>query len=1005
MVKSLSEPLERAFANLKQESEKIMRVLHVDDDLVLLKTAKSCLEMQGQFEIDAASSVEDALKKIGESEYDAIISDYQMPSIDGLEFLKELRDQGNKIPFIIFTGKGREEVAIKALNLGADQYLDKHGDPETVYTELAHNIREAVEKRNMTQMLVESEEKYRNLVEDTKDSIVIIDLKGNVQFANKATEELTGYTEKSHPANLRKVTPIKYWPKSLAMLLRARKGESTPYFESVIRRKDGTLVPVESGGKPLFRNGKVVGIQIITRDISTRKKEEREVLESERKYRELADQLPEIVFETDTRGRLTFLNERAYEITGYTSEDFAKGLIYFEFMAPHDLDRAKMDLKRLLSGEKIGPNEYLLKRKNGSTFPVQIRSDVVVRENEVVGCRGIIVDVSERARMEQARERFSSAVKMSSEGVVVTDLNGRIIEANDAATRFYRANAKGDLVGKNVLELVDPQERHLALERLKEATEKGFIRSHEYCVNTPSGSTLSIELTTTAMRDKEGIAYGFVYIIRDVTARKKREEDLRASEEKYHALVGQSLLGVAVAQGTPPHLVYANPAMIRLSGYTLEELASVPLEKLVYPDDRDRFFTRLNERFEGKDAVSPAEYRMMPKDGKVMWVELFSSFVDYNGKPAVQAAFIDITERKKIENKLKESEEKYRLVSENMPCIVFSLSADDPLRVQFVSGRVEEVSGYPPQKFFDNPRFWTGIIHGADREYIEKKIAEHRKNKTPFSEEYRIITRDGRVKWVKDVETHAFDEGGKVTSFVGITLDITDMKNKESEIALMNEKLRIVGGLTRHDVRNKLSVIVGNTYLARKARGGKDEILHHLQGIDEAVQQITAMLDFAKTYEIIGSERLTYFDLEKALKEATSAFPHLKTVKVISDCHGLSVRADSLFVELFRNLVDNSLKYGEKLTKIRVYCEEDSDQLMLMYEDDGVGISHEDKLRIFSEGFTTGKGSGHGLYLIRKLTEIYGWTIQETGETGKGARFVITIPKTNSSGKENYRRV
>ena len=486
------------------------------------------------------------------------------------------------------------------MNLGADQYLDKHGDPETVYTELAHNIREAVEKRNTAQMLVESEEKYRNLVEDTKDSIVIIDLKGNVLFANKATEELTGYTSRSHPLNLRKVTPMKYWPKSLAMLLRARKGESIPYFESVIRRKDGTLLPVESGGKPLFRNGKVVGIQIITRDISTRKKQEREVLESERKYRELADQLPEIVFEIDTQGRLTFLNEKAYEITGHTPEDFAKGLILFKFIAPHDLDRAKMDLKRLLRGEKIDTNEYSLKRKDGSTFPVLIRCNVIVHENKIVGCRGIIVDITERARMEKELQRFSSAVKMSSMGVLVTDSNGRIIEANDAATRFYRANAKDDLVGKYVRELVNPQDRHLVLERLKEAAEKGFTRSHEYCVNTPSGSKLSIELATTAIRDKEGKAYGFVSIIRDVTERKKREEELKESEAKYRVLVERSLQGIGIVQGVSPSFVFVNSALARIFGYTTEELTSLSPLNLIHPDDREFVFQRFRDHLEGE---------------------------------------------------------------------------------------------------------------------------------------------------------------------------------------------------------------------------------------------------------------------------------------------------------------------------------------------------------------------------------------------------------------------
>jgi len=118
-----------------------------------------------------------------------------------------------------------------------------------------------------------SEERYRNLVENSKDSIVILDLKGNVVFGNKATEELTGYSvEEGAGMNVRDITPLRYWPRSLKMLLKARTGKPIPYFESAIKRKDGQLVPVESGGQAILQDGKVVGIQIITRDITERKR-------------------------------------------------------------------------------------------------------------------------------------------------------------------------------------------------------------------------------------------------------------------------------------------------------------------------------------------------------------------------------------------------------------------------------------------------------------------------------------------------------------------------------------------------------------------------------------------------------------------------------------------------------------------------------------------------------------------------------------------------------------
>lgn len=110
--------------------------------------------------------------------------------------------------------------------------------------------------------------------------------------------------------------------------------------------------------------------------------------------------------------------------------------------------------------------------------------------------------------------------------------------------------------------------------------------------------------------------------------------------------------------------------------------------------------------------------------------------------------------------------------------------------------------------------------------------------------------------------------------------------------------------------------------------------------------------------------------------------------------------ADSLLERLFYNMIDNSLKYGEKITQIRVYYEKSDKNLKLLYQDDGIGIPSAEKPKLFKEGY--GKGTGYGLYLIKKMMEVYGWTIKETGEPGEGAQFTITIPETNENGKENY---
>jgi signal transduction histidine kinase len=164
---------------------------------------------------------------------------------------------------------------------------------------------------------------------------------------------------------------------------------------------------------------------------------------------------------------------------------------------------------------------------------------------------------------------------------------------------------------------------------------------------------------------------------------------------------------------------------------------------------------------------------------------------------------------------------------------------------------------------------------------------------------------------------------------------------------------------------------------------------------------VERIFDFARNYEKLGIEKLSYIDVEKTVREATSLFSDLKGTEISSTCKGLKVLADSLLRQIFYNLIDNSVKYGEKVNQITISCKHMENNLKLIFNDNGIGIPKAKKEKIFHEGY--GEGSGYGLYLIRKICEVYNWTIQETGEYGKGAQFTITIPRTNEEEKENYK--
>jgi PAS domain S-box-containing protein len=239
---------------------------------------------------------------------------------------------------------------------------------------------------------------------------------------------------------------------------------------------------------------------------------------------------------------------------------------------------------------------------------------------------------------------------------------------------------------------------------------------------------------------------------------------------------------------------------------------------------------------------------------------------------------------------------------------------------------------------------------------------------------------------------------GNVVSSIEIVSDITERKRaKETlsqtmdKLALVNEKLGIVGKLTRHDVRNKLSAVTGNIYLAKQALPADSESVKYLNETESAFDQIERIFNFARIYEQLGVEELSDIDAGKCFDDAVSLVSSQNGIDFVNECRGLLVLADSMLSQLMFTLIDNSLRHGEKVSRIRIHHKVGEDLLKIFIEDDGVGIPKKEKEIIFKEGY--GKGSGLGLHLVKLMCEVYGWTIKETGKQGKGAQFTITIPK------------
>ena len=353
------------------ETADIIYILAVDDDeSFLTETRLILLTDNGNFKVETATSVNEALKKMETKKYDAIVSDYDMPQNNGLDFLRQIRQTGRSTPFFLFASKAREEVAIDALNLGAEGYYNKHGEPEVVFGELSYGIKKAVSGRRMQNALVESERRYRELMEQAVDAIYVHDVDNGIIDVNKSACTMLGYTKEE----LLKMTVTDINPNinsdvTYRAMQRILSGQKIT-MEAKERRKDGTWLDVEVSLGSIELNNKNL-ILANVRDITERKKTERQLAESELKYRLLVeDSLQGILITRVNPTHLVFANKSMAKILGYSVEELLNlteeeviGLIHVDDR-PQFLSRLQMRFQ----GEKaLSSLDFRAIRKDGST--------------------------------------------------------------------------------------------------------------------------------------------------------------------------------------------------------------------------------------------------------------------------------------------------------------------------------------------------------------------------------------------------------------------------------------------------------------------------------------------------------------------------------------------------------------------------------------------------------------------------------------------------------------
>ena len=393
------------------------------------------------------------------------------------------------------------------------------------------------------------------------------------------------------------------------------------------------------------------------------------------------------------------------------------------------------------------------------------------------------------------------------------------------------------------------------------------------------------------------------------------------------------------------------------------------------------------------------------------FIALAFSFL-LNDDKSVTASFFRVNKQfSEVQTQLKELKLEYKIIFDSANDAIFVIN-DQSNRIIDCNPEATRLLDRPKEEIIGKNQSEMFVRQENEEEELNISPEENPNNSKLIGKQ--VKTGKGEVRDVA-IKLGSFTQGNQKI-LVEVLRDVTEqnknafalstalqsVSEKMDNIQVLNEKLSVVGSLTRHDVRNKLSTVNGYAYILKKKHSDLPDVIEGLGRVEQAVKESVKIFDFAKMYEQLGVEDLTYIDVEAKLNEASGLFSGPLT-PIVNECNGLKVLADSFLRQLFYNFIDNTRKYGKKTTTIKVYYEKpDQDTLKLIYEDDGIGIPSKNKINLFKEGFSTGGSTGFGLFLIKKMIDVYEWTIREEGEPDKGAKFTITIPKHNKNGKENY---
>jgi len=879
------------------------------------------------------------------------------------------------------------------------------GRPADMIISIDINERKLAEER-----LKESEEKFRVLADQSLVGIHV--LQDDVfKYANQAIAVMTGYSVEEF---------LNFKPREFAKLIhhddlnfvmeqgrKKQAGEKNVEENYSFRliKKDGNSKWIEIYSNTIMWEGRTADM-VISIDINERKL-------VEEKYRLISETANDMIMIINDKFEIEYRNEEtSYNILGYTKEEVI-GKSVIDRIHPDDREHAfKIFRESIKKGE--GQVEVRTKHKDGHWIWVDIKGKTFIDEQGQNKAILISRDITERKIAEQklreSEEKYRVITESANDIISIINENFELEYQNEEATYNILGYTNEEILSQPALERLHPDEVKSVTKVFREGFRTGEAQV-EMRTRHKDGHYVWFDIKGRTFRNEHGEQKGII-VSRDITERRNAEQQLRESEEKYRSLFETAPDGIALT-AMDGKFLEVNPAFQKMLGYAKDDLNVLKYQDLTPEKWHIIEAKRIQEIMD--IGYGTLEKEFIRKDGTIVPISLTGWVIkDNEGNPTTLGAYIeDITERKKAQEKLKESEEKFRQISEQA---LLGIAIIQDGQIKYINDAALSVNEYSREEVLSWKEYELfKTIHPDDTQYMMHKLKEYEAGEAKGQTRhfiFRVISKSGKVKWIEQTTNPIVYHGRNAT--VNFSSEITARMEAQEKLKEAFERETFFKNLFTHDINNVLNNIQSSLSLFTLYQNNpekQEEIIKIVNILKEQVVRGSHLVSNIRQLSEVeeGMLPLENVDAMKFLKDGIKQVQEgfqtrIIDVKIDSSEDVILVQANNLLLNVFENILNNAVKYNkhpivEIIIRITKNHDEGVNYLKFEFMDNGIGIDDFKKATIFKEGYKKekdAKGLGFGLTLVKKIITSYKGRIwvedKIQGNHSKGSNFVLLIP-------------